>query len=157
MSEEVLLTQEGYDKIVAEHEELVAVRRAEVAERIKEAISYGDISENAEYDSAKNEQAELENRILKLEAMLRNARIIKDEELTGERVVVGLTVSIKDLEDGEVSKYSIVGPTEADPFEGRLSTQSEVGKALLGHETGDIVEVHTLSGSIRYEILSIEK
>ena len=131
MSEEILLTKEGYEKIAAELEELVAVRRKEVAERIKEAISYGDISENAEYDSAKNEQAELEERILKLENMMRKGKIIEDDELTGDYVNLGLTVKVKDLEMDEVFEYSIVGSTEADPFEGRISNESLVGKGLL--------------------------
>ena len=111
MADEILLTREGYEKIVKEHEELVSVRRAEVAEKIKEAISYGDISENAEYDSAKNEQAELEERILKLENMMRKGKIIENDELTGDHVNLGLTVKVKDLEFDEVFEYSIVGST----------------------------------------------
>ncbi|MBO4991709.1 MAG: transcription elongation factor GreA [Firmicutes bacterium] len=157
MAEEILLTRDGYDKIVKEHEELVSVRRAEVAERIKEAISYGDISENAEYDSAKNEQAELEERILKLENMMRKGKIIEDDELTGEHVNLGLTVKVKDLDMDEVFEYSIVGSTEADPFEGRISNESLVGKELLGKKVGDIVEINAEVGLIRYEVLEIYK
>ena len=157
MAEEILLTRDGYDKIVKEHEELVSVRRAEVAERIKEAISYGDISENAEYDSAKNEQAELEERILKLENMMRKGKIIEDDELTGEHVNLGLTVKVKDLDMDEVFEYSIVGSTEADPFEGRISNESLVGKELLGKRVGDIVEINAEVGLIRYEVLEIYK
>jgi len=157
MADEILLTKEGYDKIVAEHEELVTVRRAEVAERIKEAISYGDISENSEYDAAKNEQAELEEKILKLENMIRKGKIINDSELTGEHVNLGLKVKVKDLDEGEVMQYSIVGSTEADPFEGRISNESKVGKALLGKAVGDIVEVQAEIGLIHYEVLEITK
>ncbi|MDO4553156.1 MAG: transcription elongation factor GreA [Bacillota bacterium] len=157
MTEEVLLTREGYDKIVAEHEELVAVRRAEVAERIKEAISYGDISENSEYDSAKNEQAELEARISKLENMLRSAKIIEDADLVGDRVGVGLKVKIKNMKDNEVVEYAIVGPTEADPFEGKLSTHSLVGQALMGRKKGETVEVHAPDGIVEYKIMGIDR
>ena len=126
MTEEILLTREGYDKIVAEHEELVSVRRKEVSERLKEAISYGDLSENAEYDSAKDEQAELEERIVKLENMIRTARIIDEEEVSNDYVSVGLTVKIKDVDSGENMEFTIVGSTEADPFAGRISNESLV-------------------------------
>lgn len=157
MAEEFLLTQEGYDKIVAEHEELVAVRRKEVAERIKEAISYGDISENSEYDSAKNEQAELEERIFSLENMIRNAKIIDSDDLSGDHVDVGLTAKLKDLDTNEILEYTIVGSTEADPFEGRISNQSLVGQSLLGKKIGEIAEVQAIDGLIRYEVLDITR
>ena len=141
MAEEILLTQEGYDKIVAEHDELVSVRRKEVSERLKEAISYGDISENAEYDSAKDEQAELEERILKLENMIRTAKIIDENQMTNDYVKVGLTVKIEDMASGEEMEFTIVGSTEADPFEGRISNESLVGQNLLGKKKGDVVEI----------------
>lgn len=157
MNEEILLTKEGYDKIVAEHEELVSVRRAEVAERIKEAISYGDISENAEYDSAKNEQAELEERIHKLETMMRKAKIVQEEDVKGDVVNVGLKVKVKDLDEGFEEEFSIVGTTEADPFNGKISNESSVGKALIGHKKGDKVAIEVPDGMITYEILSIDK
>ena len=158
MADEILLTREGYEKIVKEHEELVSVRRAEVAEKIKEAISYGDISENAEYDSAKNEQAELEERILKLENMMRNAQIIEHDELNLEFVNVGLHVTIKDLETDEVVEYKIVGSTEADPFEGRISNESAIGKELLGKKVGEVVPIEVPDGSVlQYEVLHIQK
>ena len=121
-NEELLLTQEGYDNIVAEHDELVSVRRAEVAERIKEAISYGDISENAEYDSAKNEQAELEERIHQLEEMLRKAKIVQEEDVKGDKVNIGLKVTVKDIDTGDKEVFSIVGATESDPLD-RKSTR----------------------------------
>lgn len=157
MADEILLTREGYDKIVEEHEYLVAVKRAEVAERIKEAISYGDLSENAEYDSAKNEQAELEEKILKLENMMRKGKVIEDDELTGEHVNLGLRVKVKDLDTNEEIEYSIVGSTEADPFEGRISNESLVGKELLGKRVGEVAEIQAEVGLIRYEILEIMK
>ncbi len=156
MNEEILLTQEGYDKIVAEHEYLVSVRREEVSQHLKEAKSYGDLSENAEYDAAKDEQAELEDRIVKLEAMMRNARIVSEEELTGEHVNLGLGVRIKDKKTKEEFTYTIVGITDADPFENKISNESPVGKALLGKKVGDDVEV-TLDGGavLTYKVMEI--
>ena len=156
MNEEMLLTKEGYDKIVAEHEELVSVKRAEVAERIKEAISYGDISENAEYDSAKNEQAELEERIYTLENMIRKAKIVQEDDVKGDVVNVGLKVKVKDL-DMDFEEFSIVGATESDPFNGKISNESSVGKALIGHRVGDKVAVEVPDGTINYEIIEIIK
>ena len=157
MNEELLVTQEGYDKIVAEHDELVSVKRAEVAERIKEAISYGDISENAEYDSAKNEQAELEERIHELEEMLRKAKIVSEEEMKGDKVNIGLKVTVKDIDTGEKEVFSIVGATESDPFSGKISTESPVGKALIGKKKGETVAVEIPDGVINYKIMKIEK
>ena len=156
-NEEMLLTQEGYDKIIAEHEELVSVRRKEVAERLKEAISYGDLSENAEYDSAKNEQAELEERIDKLEDMMKRARIVSEADMKGDVVSVGLTITVKDLGMDEEEVYTIVGATESDQFNGKISNESAVGKGLLGHKAGDVVDVEVPDGFIRYEILKIER
>lgn len=158
MNDEMLLTQEGYDKIVAEHDELVSVKRAEVAERIKEAISYGDISENAEYDSAKNEQAELEERIRSLEEMLRKAKIVSESDVKGDVVNVGLKVTVKDLDNkGVTETFAIVGATESDPFNGKISNESSVGKALIGHKKGDKVAVEVPDGIINYQITKIEK
>lgn len=157
MSEEILLTQEGYDKIVAEHEELVAVKRKEISERLKEAISYGDLSENAEYDAAKNEQAELEERILKLENMIRKATIINEEEMSNDRVRVGLTVLVQDVESGEEMEFTIVGSTEADPFDGKISNESEVGRNLLGKQKGETVEIVVPDGLLTYKVVDITK
>ena len=161
MNVELLLTQEGYDKIVAELEELVSVKRSEVAERIKEAISYGDISENAEYDSAKNEQAELEERIYELEEMLRKAKIVQDDDVKGDRVNIGLKVTVKDTDTGEKEEFHIVGATESDPFNGKISTESPVGKALIGKKKGDQATVEIKIGEnidyINYKIMKIEK
>ena len=157
MNEEMLLTQEGYDKIVAEHEELVSVKRAEVAARIKEAISYGDISENAEYDSAKNEQAELEEKIHELEEILRKAKIVQDEDVKGDTVNIGLKVTVQDLDTGDIEVYSIVGATESDPFNGKISTDSSVGKGLIGKKKIDTVAIEVPDGVINYKIMNIEK
>ncbi len=157
MTEEILLTKEGYDKTVAEHEELVAIRRAEVAEKLKEAIAQGDISENADYDAAKNEQAELEERIQKLENMIRKAKIIDEAELAGDQVTVGLTVRVQDTSTKEEEEFTIVGSTEADPFEGKISNESLVGQALLGNKAGDEVVVEVPDGIITYKILEIMK
>lgn len=157
MNEELLLTKEGYDKIVAELDELVSVKRAEVAERIKEAISYGDISENAEYDSAKNEQAELEERIHQLEEMLRKAKIVQEEDVKGDKVNIGLKVTVKDIDTGDKEVFSIVGATESDPFNGKISTESSVGKALIGKKKGETVAIEVPDGIINYKIMKIEK
>ena len=157
MAEEILLTKEGYDKIVAEHEELVSVKRKEVSERLKEAISYGDISENSEYDAAKNEQAELEERIHKLETMIRKAKIINENDMPKDHVNVGLKVKVKVHETGDETEYVIVGSTEADPFEGKISNESAVGSALLGKKLGEVVEITVPDGILHYEILDIYK
>lgn len=157
MAEEILLTREGYEKIVAEHEELVSVKRMEVAERIKEAISYGDISENSEYDSAKNEQAELEERINKLENMIRKGKIIDGNSISTDFISLGHKVKIKDLASGEEIEYSIVGSTEADPFEGKISNESLVGSALLGKKVKEEVEIVVPDGIAKYQVLSINR
>ena len=156
--EHVLLTKEGYDKIVADLEELTAVRRKEVAEKLKDAIAQGDISENADYDAAKNEQAELEEKINKLENMIRMAKIIDESDVDESVVGVGLKVKVKDMDDKEEAEYVIVGATEADPFAGKISNESPVGKALLGHKVGQTVPVEVQEGLIvKYKILSISK
>jgi len=157
MTDEILLTKQGYEKIVAEYDELVSVKRKEVAERIKEAISYGDISENSEYDSAKNEQAELEERIHKLENMMRKAKIIDESKISNERVSIGLKVKVLLQETKEEFEYVIVGSTEADPFEGKISNESEVGKALLNKKKNEVAEVTVPDGVRHYKVLEISK
>ena len=158
MSEEILLTQEGYDKIVKELDYLKAVRRNEVSEHLKEAKSYGDLSENAEYDAAKDEQAELEDRIAKLETMMRKGKIVADEELTGDHINLGLSAKIKDMKSGMEFVFTIVGITEADPFENRISNVSPVGKALIGKTVGEIVEIPLPDGNVvNYKVLEIIK
>ncbi len=157
MADETLLTQEGYDRLKAELDELVTKERMEVAERIKEARAYGDISENAEYDAAKNEQAELEERINKLEAMLRQAKIIGDEKTARGKVSIGSKVTVREGKKKAELEYIIVGATEADPFEGKISNESAVGGALIDHKVGDVVDVDAPGGKVRYEILKINK
>ena len=159
MADEILLTQEGYDKLEAERDELVSVRRKEVSERLKEAISYGDLSENAEYDAAKNEQAELEERIHKLETMMRNAKIINEDEVTGEYVNVGLRVTVENVDSKENMDFIIVGSTEADPFAepAKISNESEVGKNLLGKKIGETVEITVPDGILHYRVTAISK
>lgn len=157
MTDEILLTKQGYEKIVAEYDELVSVKRKEVAERIKEAISYGDISENSEYDSAKNEQAELEERIHKLENMMRKAKIIDESKISNDRVSIGLKVKVLLQETKEEFEYVIVGSTEADPFEGKISNESEVGKALLNKKKDEVAEVTVPDGVRHYKVLEISK
>lgn len=154
---EIFLTAEGLAKIEEEYEELKTVRRKEIADRIKQALAFGDISENSEYDEAKNEQARLEERIAKLERTLRNARVIDDEDISAEIVSIGSKVMVKDVEYNEKIEYTIVGSAEADPYEERISNESPVGKALIGRKAGDIVEVQVPDGVIQYEIISINR
>jgi transcription elongation factor GreA len=149
MQRDVLLTPEGLDKLKEEIEHLSTVKRREVAERIKEAREFGDISENSEYDDAKNEQAMLEARIASLEEKLRSASVIDASELDSEVVRVGSQVSVKDEGSGKSLKYTIVGSTEANPSENRLSNESPVGKALLGRKKGDSVKVTLPNGKSR--------
>jgi len=153
----VFLTVDGLKKLEDELDELKTVRRKEVAERIKQALAFGDISENSEYDEAKNEQAQLEERIVKVEAMLRNAKIIDDEDITTDRVSIGSKVLVKDLEYDEEIEYTIVGVAESDPYEGKISNESPVGSALLGSKSGDTVEVHVPDGIIKYKVISITR
>lgn len=154
---EVILTQDGLKKLEEELDNLKSVKRREVAERIKVAIGYGDISENSEYEDAKNEQAFIEGRIITLEKMLRNARIITNDEIDTETVSVGATVSVEDLEFGDVVDYTIVGTAESDPLNNKISNESPVGKAILGKKVGATVEVNVPAGIIQYKILEIKK
>ena len=132
----VVLTYEGLKNMEAELENLKTVKRKEVAEKIKEARGQGDLSENAEYDAAKEEQAEIEARIVVLEKMLRNAEVIDDEEGSKDVINLGTKVELLDMEFDETMEYTIVGSAEADPMNGRISNESPVGQALLGHKTG---------------------
>lgn len=154
---EVILTQEGLKKLEEELEYLKSVKRREVAERIKVAIGYGDISENSEYEDAKNEQAFVEGRVITLEKMLRNARIINNEEVDINTVSIGSVVVLKDLEFGDTVEYSIVGTAESDPFQNKISNESPVGKAILGKKKGSTVDVTVPAGTIQYQIIDIKK
>ena len=154
---EVLLTPEGLQKLEEELEHLKGVKRREVAERIKLAISYGDISENSEYEDAKNEQAFIEGRIMTLEKMLRNARIIHEDDVDTDLVSIGSTVLLRDVEFDEEVEYTIVGSAEADPASNKISNESPVGRSLLGQAVGCTVEVTVPAGTIRFQILSIKR
>src|ERR687895_1681057 len=149
MSKEVILTPEGLAKLQDELAHLQTDRRREVAERIKEAREFGDISENSEYDDAKNEQAMLESRIASLEDKLRSASVIDAKELSNDVVRVGSVVNVKDEGSGKSLQYTIVGSTEANPGENRLSNESPVGKALLGNKRSDVVDVNLPNGKAR--------
>ena len=154
---DVLLTPEGLVRLENELDNLKSVMRKEVAERIKQALAFGDISENSEYDQAKNEQAKLEERILKLENILRNAKVIDEDEITTDTVSVGSKVVVLDIEFEEEMAYTIVGSAEADPYNGKISNESPVGRALIGNKSGDVVDVHVPDGIIKYKILNISR
>lgn len=154
---EVLLTPDGLSKLEKELDHLKTVKRREVAARIKQALEFGDISENSEYDDAKNEQAFVEGRIATLEKMLRNARVIDQDEVDTDTVTVGSKVRLKDLESGQEYEYTLVGSAEADPGAARISNESPVGRAILGKKVGTVVEVDAPAGTLRYEILSISR
>jgi transcription elongation factor GreA len=154
---EVILTTEGLKKLEEELEILKSVRRREVAERIKQAVEFGDITENSEYEDAKNEQAFLEGQILTLEKMLRNARVIDAAEVATDEVSIGSTMRLKDLADGAEYEYTIVGSAEADPGARKISNESPVGRAVLGQSRGAIVEVHVPDGKLKLMVLDIIK
>ena len=153
---EVILTPEGYAKLKEEIELLSTAKRREVAERIKQAREFGDISENSEYDDAKNEQAMLEHRIAMLEERLANARVIEADEIKSDVVGIGSRVRLKDMDANETIEYTIVGSAEANPSENRLSNESPIGKAILGHKKGEIVEVAAPRGSLKFKIMDIK-
>ena len=158
MSEqEVILTREGLKQLEDELENLRSVKRAEVKDRLKEAIALGDLSENSEYDDAKNEQAFMEGRILELEKMIRNAKVIDEDAHQEGTVTVGSLVRVKDIEFDEINEYRLVGTVEADPMNNRISNESPVGRALLGRKKGEIVDVEVPAGIIKYEILEVSK
>lgn len=151
------MTREGYDNLNAELEHLITVVRKENAERLKEAISLGDISENAEYDAAKDAQAETEERISTIEEILRTAVIVEETDESDDSVQTGRTVTIEDLDLGMTMTYKIVGTTEADPLNGKLSNASLVGQHLLGHHAGDKVEFPVPDGMAKYRIVEVKR
>ncbi|EFI41373.1 MULTISPECIES: transcription elongation factor GreA [Peptoniphilus] len=155
VEKDIFFTAEGLEKIESEIEYLKTVRRKEVSERIKVALGYGDLSENSEYDEAKNEQAQVEERIVKLETMVRNAKVISETDLNTDVVNIGSTVKVKDLSDGEEEEFLIVGSAEADPLEGRISNESPVGGKLIGLKIGEVAEVEVPDGIIKYEVVGI--
>lgn len=156
-SKQVVLTDEGLRKLEEEHEYLKTVRRKEVAEKIRIALSFGDLSENSEYDEAKNEQAFVESRILQIEGLLKNVKVLDEDDLSTEFVTVGSKVKLLDQDEDEEIIYQIVGSTEADPLGGRISDESPVGKALIHKKAGDVVEVEVPAGIFRYTVLEISK
>jgi transcription elongation factor GreA len=156
MEREVILTEEGYQKLKEEIEYLSTTKRREVAERIKTAREFGDISENSEYDDAKNEQAQVEQRIQMLEQRLRNASIVNTEQVSTEAVAIGTKVTLRDLETKKNVVYAIVGSAEADPRNHRVSNESPVGRAVLGHKKGEKITIPAPRGQLQYQIVKIE-
>lgn len=152
-----VLTRKGEEKLKEELNELKSVRRREVAEKIKVALSFGDLSENSEYDEAKNEQGIIESRIAEIEQTLAHAQVIDDEDISTEKVGIGTTVRILDMEMDEEMEFKIVGTKEADIDSGKMSDESPIGAAIMGREVGEEVEVETPSGVIGFKILEIRK
>ena len=157
MANEIVMTQEGYNDLVKELNELKTTRRAEISEKIRVARGFGDLSENSEYDEAKNEQAKLYGRIAEVENILAHAVIIDETEDSEGKIGLGCTIKVEDMETGDEELYAIVGSQEANPMECRISDDSPFGKALLGHKVGDIVEVEAPIGVLKYKILTVEK
>ncbi|MBQ8965022.1 transcription elongation factor GreA [Ruminococcus sp.] len=151
------VSKAGYAKLVEEKEYLVTVKRKEVAQKLKEARSFGDLSENAEYDEAKNEQAILESRINELEILISNATVVEDDEISVHEIGVGSYVKLKDLELDEIENLQIVGSTESDPDNGKISDESPIGKAALHMKVGDVFEVEAPAGMIKFEVLEITR
>ena len=152
-----ILTYEGLRKYEDELHDLKVVRRQEVAQKIKEAREQGDLSENAEYDAAKDEQRDIELRIEELEKILKNAEVVVEDEVDLKKINIGCSVKILDLEFSEELTYKIVGSTEANSLKGKISNESPVGKALIGHKVGDTVDVETQAGTFTYKVLGITR
>jgi transcription elongation factor GreA len=154
---QLILTRAGFKRIAAELEKLTTVRRHEVAEHIRDAKAFGTIEESAEYETAKNEQAFVEGRILELKNILQVAQVIDDAEAPTDEVGIGSVITVKDLETDEQWDYTIVGSVEADPDEDRISNESPIGDALMGHKVGDVVDIKIPAGVARYEIMAIRR
>ena len=157
MAKQQTVTESGYKKMKEELDYLINVKRKEAAENVGIARGFGDLSENSEYDEAKNEQAEIEGKIAQLEATLENAIVLDDSELSTDKIGVGNVVVVHNIEDGEETEYKIVSTAESDPIEGRISDDSPLGKALLGHRKGDSINVETPVGIVRYTVTGISK
>ena len=155
--QDMLLTSEGIQNYEKELEHLKSVVRKEVAEKIKEARSFGDLSENSEYDEAKNEQAKVEARISEIENILKHAKIMDESELSNEHIHIGSKVKVHDFDFDEDTEYQIIGSGEADPFNGKISDESPVGAALIGHKVGDTVIAETPNGEVKFKILEISR
>ena len=152
-----ILTYEGLRKLEEELEDLIVVKRKEIAQKIKEAREQGDLSENAEYDAAKDEQRDIEARIEQIEKILKNAEVIDEEEVDLGKISVGCKVIVLDMEYDEEEEFRIVGSSEANSLQGKISNESPVGKALIGAVVGDVVNVETQAGVFQYKILEIQK
>lgn len=152
-----LLTYEGLKKLEDELQDLKVVQRKEIAQKIKEAREQGDLSENAEYDAAKDEQRDIEARIEQLEKLLKNAEVVVEEEIDLEKINIGCRVKVLDMEFDEEMEFKIVGSTEANSLQNKISNESPVGHALLGKKAGDIVDVETQAGVIQYKVLEIQR
>lgn len=151
------VSKAGYKKLEEERDYLVTIRRSEVAQKLKEARSFGDLSENAEYDEAKNEQAMLEARINEIDFLLSNAVVVDDDDISTHEVGIGSVIKLKDMETGDVETLTIVGSTESDPDNGKISDESPIGKAAIKKKAGDIIEVQAPVGILEFEIIEISK
>lgn len=157
MDKKNILTYQGLQKLEEELQNLKVVRRKEVSQKIKEAREQGDLSENAEYDAAKDEQRDIEARIEDIEKILKNAEVVVEEEVELDKISIGCKVKILDVEENEELEYKIVGSTEANSLKGKISNESPVGKALLGAKIGDVVKVETHVGELEYKVLEIQR
>ena len=157
MAEGTILTESGLKKLEEELDYLVSVRRNEISEQIAVARGFGDLSENAEYDEAKKEQAKVENEITRLQQTIRTATVVADDEISTDRVNIGTIVKVKDLDDGETYEYAIVGANEADPMENKISNESPVGAGLIGAKRNQTVTIEIPAGELRYKVTSIKK
>ncbi|QOV19290.1 transcription elongation factor GreA [Blautia liquoris] len=157
MEKKNILTRMGLKKLEDELHDLKVNKRKEIAGKIKEAREQGDLSENAEYDAAKDEQRDIEARIEEIEKILKNAEVVMDDEISSDKINVGCTVGVKDLEYDEDMLFNIVGSTEANSLQNKISNESPVGKALMGAKVGDVVDVESPVGIMKYKVLSIEK
>ena len=157
MAEKKQMSREGYEKLEKELDYLITVRRAEVAQKLKEARSFGDLSENAEYDEAKNEQGILEATIAEMENTLANAEVVDDDSISTNEVGVGSTIEIKRVDKDKTEKFKIVGTTEANPAEGKISDDSPIGKAAIKKKVGDVFTVEAHVGELQFEVISISK
>ena len=157
MAEGTILTESGLKKLQEKLDYLVSVRRNEISEQIAIARGFGDLSENAEYDEAKKEQAKVEEQITRLQATIRTATVVADDEITTERVSIGTVVKVKDLDEGETYEYAIVGANETDPMENKISNESPVGAGLIGAKRNQTVTITIPAGTLRYKVTSIKK
>ena len=157
MAKQILLTKQGLEALQEELDDLKVVKRKEIAEKIKVALSFGDLSENSEFDEAKHDQAKIENRINEIEAMLKNAKLIDESAVNDNTVNVGTTFCLLDVECNEETEYKMVGSAEADPMNGKISDESPIGKAVLGHSAGETVVAVTPDGELEFKIVKIIK